>query len=58
MIAVRGTDIEKRGSGYVLRVRRVVVQVGRPLHERPYGKSPKAKRDITFPEDLALELMA
>jgi integrase len=58
MIAIRGTDVERRGSGYVLRIRRVVVQVTDSLHERPYGKSPKAKRDISIPEDLALELVA
>lgn len=58
MIAVRGTDIEQRGSGYVLKIRRVITQVGGTHTERPYGKSPKAKRDITIPEMLALELMA
>jgi integrase len=58
MIAVRGTDVEQRGSGYVLKIRRTVNEtwtVG--LYEKPHGKSPKAKRDITIPEALALELM-
>jgi integrase len=58
MLPIRGTDVEKRGSGYVLKVRRVITQIGGTVSERPYGKSPKAKRDITIPEDLALELMA
>jgi integrase len=38
-------------------VRRVVTEVNGDLAERPYGKSPKAKRDISIPEDLAPELM-
>lgn len=57
MIAVRGTDVEQRGTGYVLKIRRTVTQVSGTHTERPYGKSPKAKRDITVPEALALELM-
>jgi integrase len=58
MLAVRGTDVQKRGTGYVLKVRRTVTQVGGTLSGRPYGKSPKAKRDIPIPEPLALELAA
>jgi integrase len=58
MIAVRGSDVEQRGAGYVLKVRRTVTQVGGTHTERPYGKSPRAKRDITIPGPLALELMA
>jgi integrase len=58
MIAVRGTDVERRGSGYVLKIRRTVIEVRGERSERPYGKSQKATRDITVPEALALDLMA
>jgi integrase len=58
MIAVRGTDVERRGTGYVLKIRRVITQVGGTHSERPYGKSLKATRDVTIHEALALELLA
>lgn len=58
LIAIRGTDVEARGTGYVLKVRRTVIEVNGERSERPYGKSQKSKRDITVPESLALELMA
>jgi integrase len=57
MIAVRGTDVEQRGSGYVLKVRRTVIEVRGERSERPYGKSQAATRDVTIPEALALNLM-
>jgi integrase len=58
LIAIRGTDVEQRGTGYVLKVRRTVIEVNGERSERPYGKSAKAKRDITIPESLAHDLMA
>jgi integrase len=58
LIAIRGTDVEARGTGYVLKVRRTVIEVNGERSERPHGKSPKAKRDITIPQSLALDLMA
>ena len=58
MIAVKGTDVERRGSGYVLKIRRTVNETWKVgLYEKPYGKSAKATRDITIPPPLALELM-
>lgn len=57
MIALRGTDVEQRGTGYVLKVRRTVIEVNGERSERPYGKSASAWRDITIPEGLALDLM-
>ena len=43
--------MSNRGAAdYVLKVRRTVPQVGGVHSERPYGKSPKAKRDITIPK--------
>jgi integrase len=58
MIAVRGTDVERRGSGYVLKIRRTINETWRVgLYEKPYGKSARAVRDVTIPEDLALALM-
>lgn len=57
MIALRGTDVEQRGTGYVLKVRRTVIEVRGERSERPYGKSASAWRDITIPESLALDLM-
>lgn len=47
LIAIRGTDVEARGAGYVLKVRRTVIEVRGERSERPYGKSQTAKRDIT-----------
>lgn len=58
LIAIRGTDVEQRGTGYVLKVRRTVIEVRGERSERPYGKSAKAWRDVTVPEGLALDLMA
>ena len=57
-IAVRGTDVEQRGTGYVLKVRRTVIEVDGARSERPYGKSLRAKRDITISAALAADLMA
>jgi integrase len=58
LVAIRGTDVEQRGTGYILKLRRTIEEVGRTFTERGYGKSAKATRDITIPEGLALELMA
>jgi integrase len=59
MIAVKGTDIEQRGSGYVLKIRRTVNETWKVgLYEKPYGKSARATRDITIPAPLASDLMA
>jgi integrase len=59
MIAVKGSDIEQRGSGYVLKIRRTIGETdGVGIYARNYGKSLKAKRDIPIPEALALDLMA
>ena len=62
MIAIKGTDVERRGSGYVLKIRRTVNETWKVgLYEKPgggwCGKSTRATRDITIPEALALELM-
>ena len=41
MIAIKGTDVEQRGSGYVLKIRRTVNETWKVgLYEKPYGKSP------------------
>ena len=58
LIAIRGTDVEQRGTGYVLKVRRTVSEVCGERSERLYGKSVKTWRDITIPEALALDLLA
>jgi integrase len=47
LIAIRGTDIEKRGVGYVVKIT-----------ERGYGKTEAAVRDISVPADIARELAA
>jgi integrase len=57
-VAVRGTDVEQRGTGYVLKIRRTVEEIGRNCSERGYGKTASAMRDITIPGDLARELTA
>jgi integrase len=58
-IAVKGTNVEKRGDGYVLKVRRTVGETsGVGVYLRNYGKTAKAKRDITIPDSLAADLMA
>jgi integrase len=58
VIALRGTDVEKRGGGYAVKIRRTVEEVGRDCAERGYGKTESAMRDITVPGDLARKLMA
>ena len=43
MIAVKGTDVERRGAGYVLKIRRTVNETWKVgIYEKPYGKSLKA----------------
>lgn len=56
VIALCGTDVEARGTGYAVKIRRTVAEVGRECSERGYGKTESAVRDITISEDLALEL--
>jgi len=58
MIAVRGTDVEKRGTGYVVKIQRTIEEVGTAFTERGYGKTAAAVRAISVPEDLAVELAA
>ncbi|HUN30394.1 MAG TPA: site-specific integrase [Trebonia sp.] len=58
LIAIRGTDIEKRGNSYVLKVQRTIEEVGTRFTERGYGKSAKATREISILRPLAQELMA
>jgi integrase len=58
LIAIRGTDVEQRGTGYLLKVRRTIIEVDGERSERPYGKSLRAKRDITVPAALAADIMA
>jgi integrase len=56
-IAIRGTDVEQRGLGYVLKIRRTVNETWKVgLYEKPYGKSASSTRDITIPPALAEEL--
>lgn len=57
-IAVRGTDVEQRGTGYVLRIRRTIIEVDGARSERAYGKSARAQRDVSIPPALAADLMA
>jgi integrase len=58
VVALRGTDVEKRGSGCAVKIQRTVEEVGRDCTERGYGKTETAMRDITVPADLARELAA
>jgi integrase len=58
LIAIRGTDIEKRGSGYIVKIQRTIEEVGRTFTERGYGKTEAAVRAISVPESLALDLAA
>ena len=37
LIAVRGTDVEERGTGYVLKVRRTIIEVDGERSERAYA---------------------
>lgn len=57
-IAVRGSDIEQRGSGYILKIQRTVNETRGVFTVKPYGKTDAAMRDITVPADLAADLMA
>jgi integrase len=58
-VALKGTDVEQRGTGYVLKIRRTVGETsGVGFYLRNHGKSAKSRRDISIFEDLALALMA
>jgi integrase len=58
LIAIRGTDVEQRGTGYVVKVQRTIEEVGRTFTERGYGKTAAAMREITVPNSVAAGLMA
>lgn len=52
------TDITKRGNGYVLKVRRVIIEVnGKPI-VRDYGKTENATREISIDAELGAALLA
>ena len=56
LIALRGSDIEERGSGFVVKIQRTIEEVGTTFAERGYGKTAAAMRAISVPADLALKL--
>lgn len=58
IVAIRGTDVEQRGSGYVVNIQRTIEEVGTTFTERGYGKTATAMRAISVTEDLATELAA
>jgi integrase len=58
LTAIRGTDVERRGPGYVVKIQRTIEEVGTTFAERGYGKTAAAVRDISVPEDIATELAA
>lgn len=44
--------IIRRGNGYVISVRRVLIEVADKISERDYGKTARATRDVTIDTDL------
>jgi integrase len=58
LIAIRGTDIERRGSGHAVMIQRTIEEVGTTFTERGYGKTEAAVRAVSVPEHLAVELAA
>ena len=53
LTAIRGTDVEKRGPGYIVKIQRTIEEIGTTFTERGYGKTAAAVRDISVPEDIA-----
>ena len=49
LTAIRGTDVEKRGAGYVVKIQRTIEEVGTTFTERGYGKTAAAVRTSRFP---------
>jgi len=57
-MGLKHTDVTPRGTGYVLKVRRVIVEVsGKPV-VRDYGKTANAQREITIDRELGDKLIA
>jgi len=52
-IALRPSDVIQDEGKWVIRVRRTIVEVGGKQAERDYGKTPRAKRDVTIDASLA-----
>jgi integrase len=55
---LQARDITPRGTGYVIRVRRVVIEVGGRSQVREYGKTANASREIPVDAELGEALIA
>ena len=50
-------DVSKRGTGYVISIRRVMIEVAGRVSLRGYGKTPGATREVTIDRDLGEALI-
>lgn len=56
-MGLKGRDVQQHGSGYVIKVRRVLTEVAGKISEGDYGKTARATRDVTIDADLAKALI-
>jgi integrase len=57
-MGLKHTDITARGNGYVISVRRVIVEVGGKPVVRDYGKTVNSQREVTIDKELGEKLIA
>lgn len=57
LMGLQAQDVIGRGSGYVVKIRRVMIEVAGKTSIRPYGKTPSASREVTIDRDLGRALI-
>jgi integrase len=57
-MGLKATDVTPRGTGYVIRVRRVIIDIPEGCSVRDYGKTANSQRDITISRELGEKLIA
>jgi integrase len=58
LMGLQADDVISNGSGYTVRVRRVMIEVAGKTSLRGYGKTPGATRPVTVDRDLGERLIA
>lgn len=57
LMGLQAPDVIRRGGGYVVKIRRVMIEVSGHTSIRPYGKTPGATREVTISRDLGEALI-
>jgi integrase len=57
LMGLQGPDVIPDGSGYTVKVRRVMIEVDGKTSIRPYGKTPGATRPVSIDRDLGERLI-